>query len=164
MRRNGTVVIDWALQLAAFMAVLFVFHAGVARGATPAERTIIAESLQAGLSPSLALAVAAVEARDRRWKTLAGVRTAVYRLRQAVARYPDRLDRALHQYGGDDRFVATVRIWQRRFDADARATAQALTLRSDRPRLDDFGDSTLALRARRAGRTLDDFPIAPGRG
>ena len=164
MRRDGTVVIDSALQLAAFMAVLFVFHAGVARSATPTERTIIAESLRAGLSPSLALAVATVDARDPRWGTPQGVRTAVDRLHRAVTRFPARLDRALRQYGGDDRFVAAVRIWQKRFDADARATAQTLTIGSDRPRLDDFGDSALALRARRAGRALDDFPIVPGRG
>ena len=162
MRRNGTIVIDWALQLAAFLAVLFVLHAGAARGAIPAERAIIAESLRAGLSPSLALAVAVVQLQSPQWRTPAKIRAAVHALRQAVTRFPARLDRALRYYGGDDRFVAAVRVWQRRFDVKARATAQAIGASVGRPHLDDFADSGLAVRARRAGRLLDDF--SPGRG
>ncbi|MDD9907260.1 MAG: hypothetical protein OXT06_27090 [Rhodospirillaceae bacterium] len=162
MRRNGTIVIDWALQLAAFLAVLFVLHAGVAHGAMPAERAIIAESLRAGLSPSLALAVAAVRPRSPQWRSPAKIRAEIQALRQAVVRFPKQLDRALRHYGGDDRFVAAVRGWQHRFDAEARATAQAIAATADRPHLDDFADSGLAVRARRAGRLLDDF--SPGRG
>ena len=33
MMRDGTFLFDWALQVAALVAVLFVFNAGVARGA-----------------------------------------------------------------------------------------------------------------------------------
>jgi hypothetical protein len=170
MKRDNTVLFDWALQAAALMAVLFVFHAGVARGAMPAdrERDVIAEALHAGVSPSLALAVATVDAGSNRWRTRAGIRSAIARLRDATTRYPARLDRAMAQYGGradGTGFAAAVRIWARRFDADARATARALAARPSRhrPRLDDF-DDTIALRARRAGRTLDDFPYRARKG
>ncbi len=163
---KGTVLFDWALQAAALMAVFFVFHAAVAHGAMPAdrERHVIAEALHAGVSPSLALAVATVDAGSNRWRTRAGIRSAIARLRDATARYPARLDRAMAQYGGradGTGFAAAVRIWARRFDADARALAVRPS--RHRPRLDDF-DNTIALRARRAGRTLDDFPYRARKG
>ena len=169
MMRDGTILFDWALQVAALMAVLFVFHAGVARGAMPAdkERNVIAEALQAGVSPSLALAVAEVDAGSNRWATRRGIRAATAALRDAIARYPSRLDRAMAHYGGradGTRFAAAVRIWARRFDADARATAQALAAPfGNEPRLDDF-DGAIDVRARRAGRALDDFPYLARNG
>jgi hypothetical protein len=132
------------------------------------ERTVIAEALHAGVSPSLALAVATVEAGSNRWTTRASVRSAVAALRDAIARYPARLDRAMAHYGhraDGARFAAAVRIWSLRFDADARATAQALAAQpfGNEPRLDDF-DGTIALRARRAGRAMDDFPYLARKG
>lgn len=170
MMRDSTFLFDWALQVAALVAVLFVFHAGVARSAMPAdrERNVIAEALHAGVSPSLALAVANVESGSNRWATRIGIRAAIAALRDAIARYPERLDRAMAHYSGravGARFAAAVRIWARRFDADARATAQALAAQPFRrePRLDDF-DGAIALRARRAGRALDDFPYLARRG
>ena len=170
MMRDGTFLFDWALQVAALVAVLFVFHAGVARGAMPAdkERSVIAEALRAGVSPSLALAVANVESGSNRWTTRMGMRAAIAVLRDAIARYPARMDRAIAHYGGradGARFAAAVRVLPRRFDADARATAQALVAQriGHKPRLDDF-DGAIALRARRAGRALDDFPYLARKG
>lgn len=168
MTRNRTVLFDWLLQAAALMAVIFVFHAGTAQGADRgvSERDVIAEALRAGISPSLALAVAQSDA--DRWRTRTGVRTAVASLRDALARHPARLDRALAHYRGradGARFAASVRVLTRHFEADARAAARTLAVRpaAGRAKFDDF-DGTIAQRARRAGRTLDDFPSASRRG
>ena len=170
MTRDRTHLFDWLLQAAALMAVIFVFHAGTAQSADSAasERDVIAEALRAGISPSLALAVAQVDPGLERWRTKAGVRSAVASLRDALAWYPARLDRALARYGDradGTRFAAAVRVWVRRFEADARAAAQDLAARpvTRRSTFDDF-DSTIAQRARRAGRTLDDFPNLSRRG
>lgn len=164
MKLHGTILIDWALQLAALIAVLFVLHAGVAYGALPAERTIIAESLRAGLSPSVALAVAAAETSSPLWRNPEGIRYAVTRLRDAIDRHPGRLGTALRAYGGDARFVEAVQVLRKRYDAAARTAARSLAVPSRNAQLDDFGDGGLILRARRAGRALDDFPLAAGRG
>ena len=163
MKCNKTAVFDAVLQLAALLAVLFVLHASVAYGAesTDTERAVIAESLRAGLSPSLALAVAAVEPRP--WTTRTRIRSEVRALQAAVVLYPGRLDRALAHYAGpaDRGYAAAVRVWKGRFDAEARAAARAL--RAHRPVLDDF-DGAIAWRARAAGRRLDDFPLVPRKG
>lgn len=168
MTRDRTHLFDWLLQAAAIMAVIFVFHAGTAQGAdsTVSERDVIAEALRAGISPSLALAVAQSDA--DRWRTRTGVRAAVASLQDALAWHPARLDRALARYSGradGARFAAAIRVLARQFDADARAAAQDLAARPvpRRSIFDDF-DSTIAQRARRAGRTLDDFPNLPRRG
>ncbi len=170
MKCRGTQVFDWMLQLAALVAVLFVLNAGVARGALPSdmERHVIAETFRAGISPSLALAVAAVEPDPARWTTRNGIVAAIAALRDSVTRYPNRLDRALANYDGSTdgrRYATAVRGWMRRFDADARAAAQALAalFAVKRPALDDF-DDRIGSRARHAGRRLDDFPFARQKG
>jgi hypothetical protein len=174
MKRSRTAVCDWMLQLAAFLAVLFVLSAAHGAATPEAERMVIEEALRAGVSPSIALAVARVEAGRfgrHRWTAQSDIRSGIAKLRDLIERFPGRLDLALANYGRgreavpNRHFAGAVRAWARRFDAEARAAAKALKAPpvARATRLDDF-DAAITLRARRARRTLDDFPIRPRKG
>ncbi len=161
---SRALIFDWTLQLAAVLAVLFVLGAGTARGAAlpEADRIVIEDALRAGVSPSLALAVARLDGRR-------GIQTDVERLAKLTVRYPSRIEFALARYrfgsialdAETRRYIAAVQTRKRRFDKDARLAARALRNPAvRRAALDDF-DSTIAGRLRLARRTLDDFPLRP---
>lgn len=163
------VVYDRTLQIAALFAVLFVLFTGLANAAMAptTERAIIEAAFQSGVSPSLALAVATVEAGRRgQWSATPRIRTEIRNLRDLLARYPDNPNRALMRFSKirdpelARRYVGMVRDWTTRFETDARQAARALATPS-KPRsvaLDDF-DGSIAGKIRRVRDRLDDFPV-----
>lgn len=172
MKDSGMAVFDWMLQLAAFLAVMFVLHASLAHADMRPEtqRAAIEEALIAGVSPSLVLAVTA--SCDDRGKsvTRSSIRRDVSDLQSALARSSGRLDLALSRFAAirgivaSGRYAEDIQKRMRDLDANARVAARKIgaPVAARRHALDDF-DTSLGAKLRRASRRLDDFPPTPRR-